>query len=179
MAIQVTTPVCQWLVSQKNSLLIYYPDDKYAILIPMPRAMTFSFFQVFMGAMSEDFGLTQFGYSLKNNTVQNDTLITVWTPPQRATPEVGDFTLKYLGDKIVQAELQNSTGTIVSVSHLSDHVQYKTYLFPCDIRTYRYTDIDTTFEHIVFIDPQFNVIIPDSILHFRLPDDVEVQQEEW
>ncbi|UCC11190.1 MAG: hypothetical protein JSW02_07475 [candidate division WOR-3 bacterium] len=177
--IRVTAPVSQWLVSQKNSLLIYYPDDKYAFRLPTQRAMIFSFFQAFMGAMIEDFGLTQFGYSLTNNTIQNDTLITVWSPPQHAESEVGNFTLKYLGDKIVEAELRNANGSVISSSHFSDHMQYKSFYFPCNTETFRYTDTDTVIEHTVFLGPQFNVTIPDSILHFRLPDDVEVQQEKW
>ena len=177
--IEVTIPVHQWLISQNKSLVIYYPDDKYAFIIPMQRAMTFSFFQAFMGSMSEDFGLTQLGYSLHHNTVQQDTLITDWMPPEQLVSDAGMFTLKNLGDRIIQAELQDTAGNVISSSYFSDHVQHKTYYFPCDIKTYRYTDADTSFEHIVFMKPQFNMNIPDSIVNFKLPPDVEIQQEEW
>lgn len=145
----------------------------------MQRAMTYSFFQAFMGAMSEDFGLTQLGYSLCHNTVQLDTLITDWKPPKQPVSDAGMFTLKNLGDKIVQAELRDTAGNIISSSCFSNHVQHKTYYFPCDIKTYRYTDVDTSFEHIAFMKPRFNVNIPDSIVNFKLPADVEIQQEEW
>jgi outer membrane lipoprotein-sorting protein len=140
--IYVTAPVRQWLVSQKNTLLIYYPDDKYAFRFPMQHTATFSFFQAFLGATSEDFGLSQLGFSLDNNTVRNDTLITVWSPPEHTTGETGAFILKHVGDRIVYAELRNADGTTVSSSCFSSHLKYKTYYFPCDIASYRYNNSD-------------------------------------
>lgn len=145
----------------------------------MQSTVTFPFFQAFLGTINEDFGLSQLGFSLIDNKMLDDTLITIWAPPKAAADEIGGFTLSHLGDKIVCAELFNGNGSIISSSIFADHVQYKTYHFPCEMTTYRYTNIDTTREHIVFLNPQFNVDIADTMINFRPPVDVEIERVEW
>lgn len=179
LVISVREPVNQWMISEENKLIIYYPEKKQAFQFTTQTPASFPFFQAFLGAIKEDYGLTDMGYSLAEHEINGDTLITGWNPPKNASNELGDFTLTYVSNKITYAELRKADGSIISKSFYKNHFKYGVNYFPLEISTIRYADADSSFEKITYSNPQFNINLPEIVVNFELPPDTEIEEIRW
>jgi len=176
----VTYPLKQWMIFEDTRLTIYYPNNKRAFQINTQSPISLPFFDAFIGVVKTDYGLTDIGYALCDYKTRGDTLFTYWSPPKKKTSRaLGEFTLAYVSNKIVYAELKKRNGTIISKSFYKNHVQYGTTFFPLEIYTIRYMEKDSTFEKIVYTDPQFDRPLPPEVTNFRVPANIDIEKISW
>ncbi|MCK4576731.1 hypothetical protein KAU34_10010 [candidate division WOR-3 bacterium] len=176
----IKEPINQWMILGKFVMDIYYPDQRKAFRFNTQNPVTLPFFQAFLGVVNKDYGLIDLGYSLSYHRKKGgDTLLTYWSPPKKASRILGDFTLVYVSGKISYAEFKKPNGSTLSKSHYSNHIQYGEYYFPLEIFTVRYSKADSTVEKITYINPQFNVELPEEVVGFKIPQDVIIEEIEW
>ncbi|TES92057.1 MAG: hypothetical protein E3J87_06280 [Candidatus Cloacimonadota bacterium] len=175
----VREPVNQWMIYRKDELIIYYPVEKRGFCFTTRFPPYPSFFQAFLGAVKEDYGLTDIGYTLSNHEINADTLTTWWNPPKRLSKQLGNFILVYVSNKITYAESRKSDGSISSKSFYDNHITHGVNYFPLKISTVRYAEADSSLENIFYNNPQFNINLPDIVKNFKLPSDAEIKKIKW
>ncbi|HID11442.1 MAG TPA: hypothetical protein EYP17_09115 [Candidatus Latescibacteria bacterium] len=177
--VRVEEPLKQWMVLEGGRLEIFYPEERRAFRILSKHPTNLPFFQAFLGALKEDYGLRKSGYALLGHEVRGDTLLTYWNPPKKLKKALGRFTLAYVGDKIIRAELRGLRGELLSRVLYGDHFPYAGAFLPLHIFTVRYTRSDTIYEEITYREPKCDFPLPEEVLQFRIPDDMEVEEVCW
>jgi hypothetical protein len=175
----INKPINQWLIYKDNNIVIYYPDDKKALVFYGRSPAIMPSFQAFLGAMKEDYGLSDMGYTLHAHDVRKDTLVTYWHPPEGLPQDMGEFILTYVGRRLIKVESKNKDDIIKSISIYSGHYEFSGYYFPLEISTQRYNMTDTTFEQITYSNPIFDHELPENIRNFRLPAETKIEEIEW
>ena len=175
----VNSPVKQWMIFAGKQLTIYYPDDKQAFQFNAQIPISLPFFEAFIGVVKTDYGLTDIGYVLSTHKTRGDTLFTYWSPPKKTSKTLGEFTLAYVSDKIVYAELKRRDGTTASRSFYKNHIHYGVTYFPLEIYTIRYTKKDSILEKVVYTNPQFDKPLPIEVMNFKIPTNVKIEEINW
>ena len=177
--LKVTSPINQWMVLKGKEMTIYYPDENMGFYIVSQSPISLPFFEAFIGAIKEDYGLTDIGYTLSNHEIRGDTLFTYWSPPKKLSKVLRKLTLVHISNKLTYTELKGTDGTIISKSFYSDHIRYGAIYFPLKITTIRYIKTDSIIEKVVYSNPQFNISLPQEITNFKIPLDAEVKEIKW
>ncbi|TET47141.1 hypothetical protein E3J62_02340 [candidate division TA06 bacterium] len=177
--LRVTHPVDQWMVFEDTLTTIYYPASRQAFRIISRFGSYPPFVQAFVGVAERDYGLSGLGYRVRDYNIQADTLISHWTPPKRFSLFLGETILKIIDDKIVFTESKTARGETLRKSLHKKHVRYQGTYFPMEILTTEYSRTDSTFEKVVFSDPEFDSPLPEEVLNFHIPTDVEVKEVKW
>jgi len=177
--IEVDKPVQQWMILSGNETLIYYPKEKQAFRILSPNPVFMPFFQAFIGAIKEDYGLSELGYTFVRHERKEKTLISHWIPPKNLARLAGEFVLIYTDNKLISAESKSANGALVGKSSYLNHVFYGGVYFPLEIQTTNYLRSGPTSEKVIYKNPQFNSPLPENIKGFELPSDVKVKVVEW
>lgn len=175
----VREPISQWMIGEEDQLILYYPHDRQAFRFTSQPPSYFPIFEAFTGALKEDYGLTNMGYSLANHQIKGDTLTTRWSPSRQVSERLGDFTLVYVSDKIGYAELKRADGSIMSRSFYGNHIKHGAHHFPLQISTTRYGDADSSYERITYSNPQFNICLPEAVENLTVPSDIEIEEITW
>lgn len=176
--IRVTSPVNQWMVIDKNKMLIYYPDEKQAFQIKSENPFSLPFLQSFLSVVKKDYGLSELGYTLENYSKRGDTLFSYWSPPQKAERILGNIRIGVVDGKLALTEIKKPDNTLTSRSLYKNHITYKSFHFPLEIETVHYIDRDSVIERVIYNNPEFNTPIPDSIVNFKIPEGIELIEME-
>lgn len=176
--IEVNDSLNQITLFTRNSLLIYYPEEARAFRIKSKGPMTLPFFEAFIGAVKEDFGLTELGYTLADYETCAETLYTWWDPPEHGKKFLGMFVLGNIGNRLVYAEAKTPQGECQVKSFFKNHIQSEGEYFPLEIYS-EHCDGIKTEEQIVYSNVEFNVSLPESLVNFVLPDSVMAKEIEW
>lgn len=178
--IKVENPIYQWMILEDKEMIIYYPDDKKAFrIINSWNPFSMPFFQAFIGVVKEDYGLTELGYTLANYETNDNSLISHWNPPKNLSKFLGEFILEFKDNKIIRAELRNAKGKTLSKSLYKNHILYGATYFPLEISIIKYLKSGSTFEKIIYRNPQFNSSLPLEVVDFKIPADVKVKKVKW
>lgn len=177
--LQVTYPLEQWMVFEKTVTTIYYPASRQAFRIISRFGSYPPFVQAFIGVAERDYGLSSLGYRVRDYNIQADTLISHWRPPKGLSLFLGETILKIKDDKIVYTESRTVRGETLRKSTHKKHVGYQGTYFPMEILTTEYSRADSTFEKVVFSDPEFDLPLPEEVLNFHIPTGVEVKEVKW
>jgi len=177
--LKVTEPVNQWMVFEGNTLFIYYPNELKAFRFISKNPFSLPFFQVFVGVVKDDFGLSEAGFSLTKSAVKGETLLTYWKPPKQAKKILGNAIVGLAKDKLVFVEMQDAKGKKLMKTSYSNHFQYGKTSFPLEITSVMYKKDSSTVEKVVFANPQFNVALPQEVVNFKIPANVEIKEIEW
>ncbi|RKY63049.1 MAG: hypothetical protein DRP99_04855, partial [Candidatus Latescibacterota bacterium] len=105
--------------------------------------------------------------------------ITYWDPPEKLRKTLGKFILAYKGDKLIKTELRDPGGRLLARSLYCDHVPYSGAFLPTRISTVRCSPSDTTYEDVIYTEPKFDLPLPEEVLDFRIPEDVDVEEVRW
>jgi len=174
--IKITAPINQWMILEDKEMIIYYPDDKKAFhIISSVNPFSMPFFRAFIGVVKEDYGLTELGYTLANYETNDNSLISHWNPPKKLSKFLGEFILEFKDNKIIRVELKNPKGKTLSKSLYKNHILYDAIYFPLEISTVLYLELGSTFEKVIYKNPQFNSLLPKEIVDFKIPGDIEVK----
>ena len=178
--LEVTYPINQWMILKGNTIFIYYPDEKKAIEIISQSPATLPFFQSFVGVVKEDYGLSDFGYTLKRNEVKGDTLFAYWDPPEKVKKVLGQFILGFTEDKIVYTESRDAEGKALLKAIYQDHIKYEVTYFPLKIIIIQYINKDyTKVEEVIYKNPIFDKPLPEKVVNFKIPSYIKIQKIEW
>jgi outer membrane lipoprotein-sorting protein len=179
MCMLISEPVNQWIFSGKDTMVLFYPDDSLAFKFHTIYPVTFPFFQAFLGIVQEDYGLTAIGYTLAEHEVTYSILTTIWAPPKNAPPDIGRFCITYTNERLTGASYLSADSSVISRTQYRDHFAYGAYFFPMEIEKIQFAEQDTIRELITYTNPQFNCELPDSLMNFRLPGYVTIEQIQW
>jgi hypothetical protein len=179
MCILINDPVNQWIFSGKDTMVLFYPDDSLAFKFYTIYPVTFPFFQAFLGIVQEDYGLTAIGYTLAEHEVNDSILTTIWAPPRNAPGDIGTFCITYTNRMITSAVYLAADSSIISRTMYRNHFAHGAYFFPMEIEKMQFAEQDTVHELIKYAHPQFNCVLPDTLMNFRLPDYVTTEHIQW
>ena len=177
--IKVDYPVNQWMILQGNETIIYYPDELRAFRIISRNPAYMPFFQAFISALKEDYGLTDGGYTFASYKRNGNKLVSYWNPPKKLTKILGQSTLKYIDNKLTYAESKNAKGKILSEAYFKNHILYGGTYFPIEISITKRMKSSSSLEEFILKDPQFNSSLPQEIIGFKIPKEVKVKEVKW
>ncbi|MBN2620004.1 hypothetical protein JXB22_02855 [candidate division WOR-3 bacterium] len=179
MCMIITEPVNQWIFSGRDTMVLFYPEDSLAFKFYTIFPVTFPFFQAFLGIVQEDYGLTAIGYTLAEHEVNDSILTTIWAPPKDAPGNIGTFRITYTNDRITSAAYLSTDSSIISRTMYHSHFPHGAYFFPMEIEKIQFAEQDTVRELIKYAHPEFNCVLPDTLMNFRLPVYVTTEQIQW
>ena len=177
--LKVYEPLNQWMILDASSVLIYYPDHKQAIKINSNNPTTLSFFQVFIGIVKEDFGLSQLGYTVRESKFKGDTLFVYWNPPKITAKIISEFILGLYRDKIVFTEAKGTDGNAIGRTTFHNYLTYGAMHFPLEMKMMKFAENDTTIEEIVYFNPIIDQPLPAEVVNFAVPPEIKVEEMAW
>lgn len=172
-------PINQWMILENNILLIYYPVDRKAIKIKSRNPILMPFSQLYYGLSSENFELTKLGYTISKNERHDDTLSIHWKPPKDLEKNVGEYIVAMKGKKIISTEVKNPDKKTIALTLYDNHIRYNNQFFPLKIESHYFLDNTVTTEIIELENPDFDKPLPQNILNFKLPVNLDVKEIEW
>jgi outer membrane lipoprotein-sorting protein len=178
--LRITSPIVQYMDVTENSLIIYYPLSRKAFSISCDKGIAPPFISPFLGSLQKDFGLSKYGYRLDKYETRKDTIVSYWSPPPKTEIEMGQAIIKTKNDNIVCVITLNpykQTEIRVVLENFA-HATGKLF-FPQIIHTIKNISGEKVNERTSLANLSFNTTIPDSILHFQVPDDAVVEDIEW
>lgn len=177
--VNIRKPKSQWIISEENDLIFYYPADREAVVIEGGFVNMFPSFRAFVDALQDDYGLTGLGYTIIGHRIIGDTLVTHWQPPRYAKPILNECVLSFVDNKISLVELKGEDGSTLVKSAYEDYFQWGASFLPLQISTTRYLYQDTIVERFVFSNVQLNLKLPAEIENFRMPGDTRIRRIKW
>jgi len=178
----VTWPVKQTISIKRNTMLVYYPDEKSAYHISSNNPITMLIVTPFIAALRLDYGLSDLKYYMENYRIIEDTLEAEWQPHTIAKGFIGKVVIKSVDDKILEVKKYDAaTEKAKSKIVFSDHaLQNDIFWLPAKASFYDLTkQTPQLYEEITLSNPQINISIPDSIKSFRLPENITVKEYQW
>ncbi len=179
MYVDVSSPVQQIMLSQRHQLLIYYPDQKKAFRIRTKKDNPPIFVQGLLASLKEDYGLEELGYTLTGHKTIGDTLVTIWAPPADKAKVLGQFVLKIVNNRLVEARTQSANGKTKTVSTYKQYTQIGRFSLPQHITTVTEDPWHRKKEVLFYKNIRVNEAIPDSLLHFTIPPKIPVKDVQW
>ena len=177
--LKVIEPVKQWMVFEGKTMLIYYPNEHRAFRFTSENPFAVPFFQAFTGAVREDFGLSEAGFTLFRNEMRGDTLFTYWEPPKQAKKFLGNTVTGLAKDRLVFMEVQDAEGKRLVRTTYHKHVKHGEAFFPLEVVSVQHQENGSVVEKIAYANPQFDVALPQEVMNFRIPMDAEVTEIKW
>lgn len=168
--LHIKTPTNQILTWNKDTLIIFYPEEKKAFKIsktlnPLPQLIS-----VISGAQ----GIENLGWTLFKKVKKGDTLYSYFVSEKQEI--IGSMAIGKIKNKIVASEIRDTDGTLIAKTSFSRHLQNN---IPSRISLWRVSDADTTREEIELKNMIFNSQIPDTILHFSIPQSPDIEITYW
>lgn len=177
--LNVTEPLYQWMIFEDSIMLIYYPNEEKAFRFRSKNPFSLPFFQAFVGVIRNDFGLSEAGFSLAKSEIKGETLLSYWEPPKQLKKLFSNAIIGQTKDKLVFVEMQDPKGKKMMKTTYRNHFQYGKTFFPLEITSVIYQKGSSTVEKIVYANPQFNVPLPQEVVNFEIPANVEIKEMEW
>ena len=177
--LRLTKPIHQWMLLVDNSMIIYYPKEQKAFKYTSKNPFSLPFFQIFVNIGKDNLGLSEAGFTLVRNKIKEDTLITYWEPPQKAKKVLGNIIVGLEKDKLIFVEMENAKGKKLAKIIFGNHFQHGDIFYPLEIISIKYQKNSSTTESVIYDYPQFNIELPEEVVNFKIPDDVEVEEIEW
>lgn len=177
--VEVYEPVNQWMFFEGNILFIYYPKEQKAFRIRSKNPFVLSFFQSFIGVVKNDLGFYEIGFSLVKREIRNDTLITYWKPSKKIKKILGNAVVGAVKDKLIFVEMQDAKGKKFVKTTYNNYFQYNKTFFPLEISSVMYEKKDSIFEKVIYSNPKLNVPLPQKVVDFKIPTNIEIKKIEW
>jgi len=177
--IHVTNPVNQWLRFEGKSLLIFYPDESRAFAIQTQAPHTLPFFQEFVCALDEGFGLAEAGFTLERTEVHGDTLVTEWAPPAPARRNLGPVLVGMTDDRIAFLVVQDPKRRPIGQVTYRNHQSSAGILMPLRVSAVRREGTKMTLEEVVYSDLRTDVELPREVTDFSIPEATTIEEVQW
>ena len=173
------TPIKQNLYYHGSKLDIWYPDSSKAIGITAKIPITVPFFSAFVSAITDDFGLSLLKYKVESTTVNNDTVISVWSAPKQVIKYLPKVTLKQFKNCLVSATTIYPKEKII-YAIFSNHVKIGRNFYPLTL-TQRTTEnaVLTAEETVNYSNLQININLDDTIFNPQIPKNCYIKHFNW
>jgi len=172
--LSVHSPLNQIIISRGDTTLVYFPDVRKAfqslVKNPFDPELAGSLFQAQRG-----WDLRGIGYTLSKEEAEGDTILRHWVPQQRAA--VGAVAVREWKGRVVGVEVFDGDGRRMVETRYLRFLQSGELSIPTRIVSISLADGDTLSETIRYRRLRVNEEVPDSILNYRLPEDVEIFEE--
>ena len=177
--LRISKPISQWMVLEGNKMLLYYPEEQRALEFISQNPARLPFFQGFVGAMQEDFGLSELGFKLEKSSVHEDTLFVYWSPPKNTQKYIGPTILALKDNKIVYAKIKDNGGETITMTSFRNHFKHGGTYFPLHVTSVQHTESDTIIEEIIYSNPVFDEPIPEYVANFKIPANIKIEKISW
>ena len=177
--LKVTKPITQWIIKEEKNISLYYPDEKRAIEIKSENPTFLNFFEAFLNANKEDYGLSASGYSIEKSEIKGDTLFSCWNPPENLSKSLGQFILAYKNDKIVVIKNNDVKGSYRIKVTFKNHILNGAAYYPLEITMEQYIKNKFSVEKIVFSNLEINKPFPKEISNFQIPREIKLDTIKW
>jgi len=175
----VSYPINQLIIVEGNSLIIYYPEEKKALKIRSQNPFSPPLLQWLMMAIKRDYGLSELGYKLEKYKRIGDTLFIYWAPPEHLEKSYGMIKIAEIEGRFIYFESHTPKGKLSTKAIFRKHIKFENSFLPSEIHQEFYSESDTVRETVSFKNIQFNIVIPDSILNFKIPNNIPIEEIEW
>jgi hypothetical protein len=177
--LQVTEPVLQWNVFDAGNLLIYYPEAAKAYRFVSRNRLLIPFSYSFIGLVREDFGLANAGFTLQDTRIDGEYFVSTWDPPEPVEAIIGEAVVGMSGEWPVYLEVRGPDGSAVVRVEYSGYQRVGVYSLPSHAHIVRNSDSGVEEEFYDYAGFAVNGVLPDAVLHFSLPDNVDVRELAW
>ncbi len=171
----VLKPVEQIFTFSSDTLILFYPKENLAFKIK-------SYNPVFAISSNAPFmyrgklDLTQLGFMFVKKKKTVDTLYSYWVPKDRSIIET--IVLGEVSNRLISIEIKDKRNQFVKVIY-GEFIEYNKFNIPTEIYSMQSFEVDTLIEHYQYQNLQFNVQLPDSIMHFSIPEGCQIKEVMW
>jgi len=172
----IERPIKQYIYIKSKSMFLYYPRDLKAFSLKSAVDFNMSYYNTFINYHKEDLGLTEINYTLSEVNTYTDSLYFIWSPPEKLSKQIGKCVLKYNRKYLFEADYYNKQGQLKTKILFSDIIIYNGINFPRQIVTEDLIDPCGLIEFVNIDNIEFNKTLPDSIINFKIPDNVIIKK---
>lgn len=171
----VLKPVEQIFTFHSDTLILFYPKKNLAFKIKSYNPVfTIPSYAPFMYSGRID--LTQFGFMFVKKKKTLDTLYSYWVPKDRGIIET--IVVGEVSNRLISIEIKAKRNQFAKVIY-GQFIAYKNFNVPTEIYSIQSFGVDTLIEHYRYQNLQFNVQLPDSIVHFSIPEGCQIKEIMW
>jgi hypothetical protein len=178
MFIEVHEPIHQIMTFTKKAMTLYYPESKKAFRFKSSNPMILPLVPGLKTAIRADYGLIEMGFKLADQEMHGDTLISYWFHP-KMRENLGAFKIVEVNDRLAYTEYEIPSLSIRNITTFSDHLDVSGMIFPTTIVSDISNAESFVIEKVKLWDLQANLTIPDHILTFSIPKDVDIVEKKW
>ena len=180
--VDIKSPIHQYFIIQDSKTILYYPDEKRGVSISNNSFPVIPFYHALLAFTLEDFGLSEKGYMLDSTSVDStEKIITAyWSPQENLLKHSQKTVITIKNNIIIKVESFDNLGAVFSTINFSKFITLQNHLLPTKI-TFEEINTRNIFIHeeIIFTEVLINEPLPEKIIGFRLPDNVEIKEVEW
>jgi hypothetical protein len=178
MFIEVHEPIHQIMTFAKKAMTLYYPESQKAFRFKSSNPMILPLVPGLKTAIRADYGLIEMGFKLADQEMHGDTLISYWVHP-KMRENLGAFKIVEVNDRLAYTEYEIPSLSIRNITTFSDHLEISGMIFPTTIVSDISNAESFVIEKVKLWDLQANLTIPDHILTFSIPKDVDIVEKKW
>ncbi len=170
----VNEPIIQNIKMISESLLYYYPQKNIALIMNNPDALISTTpVQLFTNTGSEDQGLGDMGFSLKEYELKRDTLIKTWELKGKKKKEYIRIDVFSKDQEIIKTRSYNNDNSMIKEVNFRNWIKINNYAYPLEIEILENNDTNKyTFWGIKELDA-----LPDSLMNkFSLPENCDIHE---
>lgn len=176
--IKVLRPVDQWVIVDKNTMLLYYPKEHKAFRFTRSSPFALPLYQSFFALSDDPADLSRYGFTLTGHQTNGDTLITSWTGPGK-TSEGDAVNVALSKDRLAFIEVRDSNGMIKAKTTYSDYFKKGRRAFPLRINSLQHLSDIRTEDRMEYAAVQFNEPFPKEVTSFSIPSSVVITDIQW
>ena len=180
--VDIKAPIRQYFIIQDSKTILYYPDEKRGISLLNNSFPVIPFYHALLAFALEDFGLSEQGHTLDSTVVDStEKIITAyWSPQENLLKHSQKTAITIKNNIIIKVESFDSLGNVFSAINFSKFITLQNHLLPTKIVFEEINTRKTLIqEEIIFTEVLINEPLPEKIVDFRLPDDVDIKEVEW
>jgi hypothetical protein len=170
----VQEPIRQWIQITEQDVTIYYAQEGRALRLGPASPLSNPFYMLFLGSAGRDLDLAKLGFQLSGKTMARDSLITRWSPPEGLASRIGEAQLIIVRDQLGAFELSARDGSLLASVRFSDFRKVGTREFPFGLEMIT-PPPDASREEIRLAWIEADASPPDSIAHFRIPPEIQIE----
>ncbi|MFH1052556.1 MAG: hypothetical protein V1779_16680 [bacterium] len=179
--IDVSEPLNQKMLIDSNLMLIYYPDENKGLKISSQEPLALPILSPFFSSTKSDFGLSIIGYSIKDYSMNSDTLSTKWSIPDQIDDNSYFFEIKTVNNRIIEVLVSKAKkNLLIKRMIFSTYVELSKELWiPQELVIYDNENAGQIVESIALKNIMLDIELPDSILKFIIPENAETEEIQW
>ena len=177
--VEILYPVKQKFISEFDKTIIYYLEDNRALSFPGPPTY-FPFYNFLISCTIEDFGLSSTGFQLDSTQIQNDIMLTFWSPPAHLSEQIQKVKMHIENNKIIQVDTYGIAGVLLSSVQFSEFVMIENYNLPMVIKINEIRSKDNILTKLIRLaNLDLNKDISIHALKFKIPIDVKIEDMDF